>query len=90
MEILNIILGLIVFTVFIIFIWEITKSFIIEKMFNEPSIEDAKGYIDNALHEAIFYEYDIMFRTPDCKAYNKFNIHIANKDDKKVIMIDLK
>ena len=30
-----------------------------------------------------------MFGTPDCKAYDKFNIHIAKKGDKEVIMIDL-
>ena len=89
MEILDVFLGVIVFAVFIIFIWELTKAMLFEKLFNKTSIKDVKENIDDALRETLFYKYDIMFRTPDCKAYNKFNVHIANKDDKEVIMIDL-
>lgn len=89
MSILYIILGVIVFAVFIIFIWELIKAMLFEKLFNKTSIKDVKENIDDALHETLFYKYNIMFRTPDCKAYNKFNIHIANTDDKEVIMIDL-
>ena len=89
MTILDVILGVIVFAVFIIFIWELTKAMLFEKLFIKTSIKDVKEHIDDALHETMFYKYDIMFRTPDCKAYNKFNVHIANKDDKEVIMIDL-
>ena len=89
MAILDVILGVIVFAVFIIFIWELTKAMLFEKLFNKTSIKDVKEHIDDALHETMFYKYDIMFRTPDCKAYNKFNVHVANKDDKEVIMIDL-
>ena len=89
MEILDVFLGVIIFAVFIIFIWELTKAMLFEKLFNKTSIKDVKENIDDALRETLFYKYDIMFRTPDCKAYNKFNVHIANKDDKEVIMIDL-
>ena len=89
MEILDVFLGVIVFAIFIIFIWELTKAMLFEKLFNKTSIKNVKEHIDDALHETLFYKYDIMFRTPDCKAYNKFNVHIANKDDKEVIMIDL-
>ena len=89
MEFLDVFLGVIVFAVFIIFIWELTKAMLFEKLFNKTSIKDVKEHIDDALQETIFYKYDIMFRTPDCKAYNKFNVHIANKDDKEVIIIDL-
>lgn len=89
METLDLILGVIVFAVFIIFTWELTKAMLFEKLFNKTSIKDVKEHIDDALHETTFHKYDIMFRTPDCKAYNKFNVHIANKDDKEVIMIDL-
>lgn len=89
MEFLDVILGVIVFAVFIIFTWELTKAMLFEKLFNKTSIKDVKEHIDDALHETLFYKYDIMFRTPDCNTYNKFNVHIANKNDKEVIMIDL-
>lgn len=89
MSVLGIILGLIVFIVFIIFVWEMIKSVILETMFNNSSIYEVIEYIDNALNNAKFYKYEMMFRTPDCKAYDKFNIHIAKKGDKEVIMIDL-
>ena len=89
MDILYIILGLLVFTVFIIFVWEMIKSIILETMFSDSSIYEVMEYIDNALNNAKFYKYEMMFRTPDCKAYDKFNIHIAKKGDKEVIIIDL-
>ena len=89
MGILYIILCLIVFTIVIIFLWEMIKSIIHKKMFSDASIYEVTENIDNALHEARFYKYEMMFRTPDCKAYDKFNIHIAMKGDKEVILIDL-
>lgn len=89
MEVLDVILGVIVFVVFIIFMWELTKAMLFEKLFNKTSIKDVKENIDDALRETMLHKYDIIFRTPDCKAYNKFNVHIANKDDKEVIIIDL-
>ena len=89
MGILYIILCLIVFTIVIIFLWEMIKSIIHKKIFSDESIYEVIEYIDNALHKARFYEYEMMFRTPDCKAYDKFNIHIAMKGDKEVIIIDL-
>ena len=89
MEFLDVILGVIVFIVFIIFTWELTKAMLFEKLFDKTSIKDVKEHIDDALRETMFYKYDIMFRTLDYKAYNKFNVHVANKDDKEVIMIDL-
>ena len=89
MGILYIILCLIVFIIVIIFLWETIKSIIHKKMFSDASIYEVTEYIDNALHKTRFYEYEMMFRTPDCKAYDKFNIHIATKGDKEVIIIDL-
>ena len=83
MEFLDVILGVIVFAVFIIFTWELIKSMLFEKLFNKTSIKDVKENINDALHETMFYKYDIMFRTPDCKAYNKFNVHIAIRMIKK-------
>ena len=83
MNILYIILGLLVFTVFIIFLWEMVKSIILETMFSDSSIYEVIEYIDNALNNAKFYKYEVMFSTPDCKAYDKFNIHIAKKEIKK-------
>lgn len=82
-----------VFTIVIIFLWEMIKSMIKsiirKKMFSDASIYEVTKYIDNTLRKARFYEYEMMFRTPDCKAYDKFNIHIATKGDKEVIVIDL-
>ena len=92
MNILYIILGLLVFTVFtvfIIFLWEMVKSIILETMFSDSSIYEVIEYIDNALNNAKFYKYEMMFRTPDCKAYDKFNKKKKKKGDKEVIMIDL-
>lgn len=91
MNILGVILGLIVFAVFVIFVWEMLKSSILETMFSDASIYEVTEYIDNALREARFYEYEMMFRTPDCRAYKKFNLHVAKTKDsnKEVIMIDL-
>ena len=91
MDVLGIILGLILFAVFVIFVWEMIKSMLLETIFNEASIEEVKEYINGALQDANFYDYEMMFRTPDCKAYKKFNLHIAKTRDsnKEVIMIDL-
>ena len=92
MNIFVIIFGLIIFAIFVIFIWEMIKSMVSEEttFFNDASIYEVTEYIDNALREARFYEYEMMFRTPDCKAYKKFNLHVAKtKADKEVIMIDL-
>lgn len=92
MNIFVIIFGLIIFAIFVIFVWEMIKSMVDETtFFNDASIYEVTEYIDNALREARFYDYDMMFRTPDCKAYKKFNLHIAKTKDsnKEVIMIDL-
>lgn len=92
MNIFVIIFGLIIFAIFVIFIWEMIKSMVSEEttFFNDASIYEVTEYIDNALREARFYDYEMMFRTPDCKAYKKFNLHVAKtKADKEVIMIDL-
>lgn len=91
MNIFVIIFGLIIFAIFVIFVWEMIKSMLPETpFFNDASIYEVTEYIDSALREARFYEYEMMFRTPDCKAYKKFNLHVAKtKSDKEVIMIDL-
>lgn len=89
MSVLGIVLGSLVFTVFVIFVWEMIKSSIRETMFNKPSINEVTECIDNSLHEAKFYKYEMMFRTPDCKSYDKFNMHVAKKSDKEVIIVDL-
>lgn len=89
MSVLGVILGLIVFTIFVIFVWEMIKSIILGIMFSNSSIYEVMEYIDNALRESRFYEYEMMFRTPDCKSYDKFKIHVVKKGDKEVIVIDL-
>jgi len=92
MNIFVIIFGLIIFAIFVIFVWEMIKSMVSETtFFNDASIYEVMEYIDNALLEARFYDYEMMFRTPDCKVYKKFNLHVAKRkeNDKEVIMIDL-
>lgn len=89
MSVLGVILGLIVFTVFVIFVWEMIKSSILETLFINPSIYEVMEYIDNVLRKARLHEYDMIFRTPDCKSYDKFKIHVVRKGDKEVIVIDL-
>lgn len=93
MNIFVIIFGLIIFAIFVIFVWEMIKSMVSEEtmFFNDASIYEVTEYIDNALREARFYDYEMMFRTPDCKAYKKFHLHVAKTKDsnKEVIMIDL-
>lgn len=52
------------------------------------TIWDYKYDIDTTLSETKA-EYKIMFRTPECKAYENYNIHIAKQGDEEVIVIDL-
>ena len=74
----------------IIFIWETMKNFYMDLYISKQTIEDIKENIVDCLDEADKLGYKIMFRTPDCTAYKKCNLHIAKtEDDKEVIMVDL-
>lgn len=76
---------------FIICVWEILKHLLIDLYSRKPTIKDAKENIIKCLDEA-YYDlgYEIMFRTPECVAYKKCNLHIAKTENgKEVIMVDL-
>lgn len=84
------ILGAFAVIVFIIFIWEIGKSFLIDLYLHKQSIEDVKENIISCLDEADGLGYEIMFRTPECVAYKDCKLHVATTENgKKVIMVDL-
>lgn len=84
------ILGVFGLIIFIIFIWELGKLFLIDSYLHNQSIEDVKENIIECLDEADGLGYEIMFRTPECVAYKNCKLHIATtKNDKKVIMVDL-
>lgn len=84
------ILGAFVAIVFIIFIWEIGKGFLIDLYLHKQSIEDVKENIITCLDEADGLGYVVMFRTPECVAYKDCKLHIATTENgKKVIMVDL-
>ena len=76
---------------FIICMWEILKYFLIDLYSHKPTIENVKENIIKCLDEA-YYDlgYEIMFRTPECVAYKKCNLHITKTENgKEVIMVDL-
>lgn len=76
---------------FIICMWEILKHFLIDLYSHKPTIENVKENIIKCLDEA-YYDlgYEIMFRTPECVAYKKYNLHITKTENgKEVIMVDL-
>ena len=54
-----------------------------------PDIRDHKNNIDTSLYEAKKEGYKIMFRDPECKSYEMYNIHIATQGDEEIIVIDL-
>lgn len=84
------ILGVFGLIIFIIFVWELGKLFLIDSYLHNQSIEDVKENIIECLDEADGLGYEIMFRTPECVAYKKCNLHIAKTENgKEVIMIDL-
>ena len=84
------ILGVFGLIIFIIFIWELGKLFLIDSYLREQSIEDVKENIIECLDEADGLGYVVMFRTPECVAYKDCKLHIATTENgKKVIMVDL-
>lgn len=84
------ILGVFGLIIFIIFIWELGKLFLIDSYLRGQSIEDVKENIIECLDEADGLGYEIMFRTPECVAYKDCKLHVATTHNgKKVIMVDL-
>jgi hypothetical protein len=84
------ILSAFILIVFIIFIWEIGKRFLLDLYLVNHTIEDVQENIIDCLDEADELGYEIMFRTPECVAYKNCNLHIAKTENgKEVIMVDL-
>jgi hypothetical protein len=91
MDIFFVILSAFVLIAFIICMWEILKHFLIDLYSHKPTIEDVKENIIDCLDEA-YYDlgYEIVFRTPECVAYKKCNLHVTKTENgKEVIMVDL-
>ena len=83
-------LGVLILIIFVIFIWEMGKLFLIDLYLHKQSIEDVKENIITCLDEADGLGYVVMFRTPECVAYKDCKLHIATTENgKKVIMVDL-
>jgi hypothetical protein len=90
MEIFAGFLGVLILIIFVIFIWEMGKLFLIDLYFRKQTIEDVKENIITCLDEADGLGYVVMFRTPECVAYKNCKLHIATTENgKKVIMVDL-
>lgn len=84
------ILGVLTLIIFVIFIWEIGKLFLIDLYLHKQSIEDVKENIITCLDEADGLGYEIIFRTPECIAYKNCKLHVATTENsKEVIMVDL-
>lgn len=56
---------------------------------NEYTIQDYKDDINTVLYDTKQSGYKLIFREPDCKSYENYNIHIAKQGDEEVIVIDL-
>ena len=77
-------------TIFVIFGWEMIRYCIADWYLNRQTIEDVKENIINCLDEADGLGYVIIFRTPECVAYKKCNLHVAKTENgKEIIMVDL-
>ena len=58
------------------------------KKLNKQTIDDIMNNIVDSFEKAD--EYGIIFRTPECIAYKKYNLHVATTENgKEVIMVDL-
>jgi hypothetical protein len=90
MDILLEIWGILSLSLFVIFVWEILKDIFSNLYIRKESIYEVKEDIIDCLDIADALEYEIIFRTPECKAYKNCNLHVAKtKEGKEVIMIDL-
>jgi hypothetical protein len=71
-------------------LFTLCKNFIVSCFKNEGyTIRNYKKDIDISLYETKKAGYKIMFRNPECKAYEMYNIHIATQGDEEIIVIDL-
>ena len=81
----------IVLVIVVIFGWEMIRYCIADWYLSRQTINDIKENIIDNLNEADELGYEIIFRTPECKAYKNCHLHVAKTENgKEVIMIDLK
>lgn len=90
MEIFVEILVSVAATIFVILGWEMIRYSIADWYLSRQTINDIKENIIDNLDEADELGYEIIFRTPECVAYKKCNLHVAKTENgKEVIMVDL-
>lgn len=54
------------------------------------SIEDIKRHICKSLDNADKFNHKIIFRTPECRAYKNYHLHISKtENNKEIIIVDL-
>ena len=84
------ILGILTLIVFVIFVWVILKVIFSNLYIRKKSIDEVKEDIIDCLDFADTLRYEIIFRTPECKAYKNCHLHVAKTENgKEVIMVDL-
>ena len=60
------------------------------KKVNKQTIDDIMNNIVDSLDKADAYEYDVIFRTPECVAYKNCHLHVATtKNCKEIIIVDV-
>ena len=83
-------LAIIALVIVVIFGWEMIRYCIADWYLSRQTINDIKENIIDNLDEADELGYEIIFRTPECKAYKNCHLHVAKTENgKEVIMIDL-
>lgn len=83
-------LAIIALVIVVIFGWEMIRYCIADWYLSRQTINDIKENIINNLDEADELGYEIIFRTPECKAYKNCHLHVAKTENgKEVIMVDL-
>jgi hypothetical protein len=82
--------GILTLIIFVIFVFEIINAIFSNLLIRKETINEVKKDIIDCLDIADALGYEIIFRTPECKAYKNCHLHVANtKEGKEVIMIDL-
>lgn len=83
-------LAIIALVIVVIFGWEMIRYCIADWYLSRQTINDIKENIINNLDEADELGYEIIFRTPECKAYKNCHLHVSKTENgKEVIMVDL-
>ena len=81
---------IILISIFIIGIYIGTLHTTIKYKNKSNPIEDIKRYICKSLDNVDKFNHKIIFRTPECRAYKNYYLHIAKtENNKKIIIVDL-